>query len=267
MDLSNVRRIFAFGCSFTSYDWPTWADLIAFDNPKSSYYNFGRAGMGNVGIAARISEANKKFNFCETDLVMVMWSTFCREDRWINGRWFTQGNVYNSEYDKEWIRKYADPVGYLIRDHAMISMTNDWLKKSSAKHVLLKSTPIEYTDFPYDENKHIVEMVKDTYKNDYNTTMPIDLFSFMGNRWDFSKQQYWDDLTNSPYMRHDQHPASVVYLNYLKHLGFTFTQQTEDIAHVSDDIVANASLRSEMRNKLSFLEERKNTKVIDQLLF
>ena len=27
--LKNVERIFAFGCSFTKYYWPTWADVIA----------------------------------------------------------------------------------------------------------------------------------------------------------------------------------------------------------------------------------------------
>lgn len=265
MDFTNVKRIFAFGCSFTSYDWPTWADLIAFDNSDAAYYNFGRAGMGNVAIAARIAEANKKFNFCETDLVVTMWSTFCREDRWIQGRWFTQGNVYHSEYPDSWVKKYADPIGYLIRDHAIINLTNNWLTNSKFKNLTLKSTPFDYTDLDVEEYSHLIEELRATYGNDYNN-MPQDLFSYMG-KWDFSKQQYWDDLTNKPYMRNDQHPASTVYLNYLKHLGLTFKEQTEDIAQKSDEILSNATLRSEMVKQLFFLEKKKNTNKIDRLLF
>ena len=41
------KRVFAFGCSFTHYSYPTWANLIAYQNTDAEFYNFGKAGMGN----------------------------------------------------------------------------------------------------------------------------------------------------------------------------------------------------------------------------
>ena len=50
------------------------------------------------------------------DLIIVMWSTFCREDRWITNRnWVNPGNIFSQkEYDDEFVQKYADSTGYLI---------------------------------------------------------------------------------------------------------------------------------------------------------
>ena len=39
-------RFFAFGCSFTSYYWPTWADIIG-QEFSDRYYNLAMCGAGN----------------------------------------------------------------------------------------------------------------------------------------------------------------------------------------------------------------------------
>jgi len=36
------RRLFAFGCSFTQYKWPTWADILGKSFDLS--YNLGKSG-------------------------------------------------------------------------------------------------------------------------------------------------------------------------------------------------------------------------------
>lgn len=40
-----MNRLFTFGCSFTNYMWPTWADILAIE--FDSYRNWGRIGAGN----------------------------------------------------------------------------------------------------------------------------------------------------------------------------------------------------------------------------
>ena len=49
-----MKRLFAFGCSFTGYGWPTWADIIgqSFDY----YENWGKSGIGNYLISSRVVE-------------------------------------------------------------------------------------------------------------------------------------------------------------------------------------------------------------------
>ena len=48
IDIKKYKRFFAFGCSFTRYEWITWADIIAYHIKES--YNYGRSGGGNSYI-------------------------------------------------------------------------------------------------------------------------------------------------------------------------------------------------------------------------
>ena len=72
LDFSKYKRVFALGCSFTAYRWPTWADMIGRSQCEhAEFINLGRAGAGNPYIVTQLVQAHNKFKFCETDLIMV----------------------------------------------------------------------------------------------------------------------------------------------------------------------------------------------------
>jgi hypothetical protein len=105
-----MTRLFAFGCSFTNYRWSTWADCLApeFD----SFENWGQAGGGNHYIFNSVMEADQRHHFGAGDTVIVCWTSFTRDDRYVNGRWHTLGNmfacpIYNTEYLKTHVGKGA----------------------------------------------------------------------------------------------------------------------------------------------------------------
>ena len=124
-DWSKYKRFFTFGCSFTCYMWPTWADIVSKEMPAAEFYNFGLSGGGNPLISYRVAETNNRYKFTDTDLVMIMFSTYCREDRWVTDRkWIAGGNIFNNRfYPDSWVKEFADERGYLIRDAAVIDMT------------------------------------------------------------------------------------------------------------------------------------------------
>lgn len=141
-DLKKYKRFFAFGCSMTSYCWPTWADIIAQEIPES--YNYGKSGGGNMYIANQLTEANQRHKFNKDDLVMVMWSSIHREDRYMNNQWETPGNIYTQgTYDLSFVRKFADVRGYYIRDMALITMALKLLESTEATFHMLKMSPFE----------------------------------------------------------------------------------------------------------------------------
>lgn len=72
------KRFFAFGCSFTRYYWPTWADFIGLVHPE--YYNYGGPGRGNTFIAHQIMRASEYHKFNKDDLVIVAWTSPLRFD-------------------------------------------------------------------------------------------------------------------------------------------------------------------------------------------
>ena len=108
------KRAFFFGCSFTSYNWPTWADAVGhtLHSQGYEYYNFGLPGAGNDLIFKTMMRARHEYNITSDDLVIVMWTSWNREDRylindWGDAAWQLQGNVLNTDfYDQEFISKY-----------------------------------------------------------------------------------------------------------------------------------------------------------------
>ena len=129
IDYSKYKRVFTFGCSFTNYMFPTWADIMAKEMSHCEFHNLGTSGSGNLLISNRIAQANCQFNFCETDLVMIMFTTAYREDRYIDGQWITKGNVYSQDYyDSNFVKKYCDPDYYILRDLGIIQLVKGYMK-------------------------------------------------------------------------------------------------------------------------------------------
>jgi hypothetical protein len=51
-------RLFTFGCSFTQYIWPTWADILA--REFEYYENWGSSGAGNQYIFHSLVECYQR---------------------------------------------------------------------------------------------------------------------------------------------------------------------------------------------------------------
>lgn len=120
----NYKRIFTFGCSFTDWLWPTWADVLAYQS-NIPVFNGAKSGIGNDGIACRIVEYDQRFKFNEEDLIIVMWTSWTRESRFLNGRWYPAGNVLNNDfYDDRFVKKYWDWENDIIKNSSAMILTN-----------------------------------------------------------------------------------------------------------------------------------------------
>jgi hypothetical protein len=185
--------------------------------PTAEYYNFGRSGSGNLMIASRVIEADMRFKFSTDDLVIVFWSTFCREDRWANGTWIHPGNIFSqSEYSKAFVKKYADPVGYLLRDINLLTMAYEYLASSLASAVPLMSVPFDYQQLP---NSNF-ETVLDVYQPFIKKQLPSMFELELNNRWE-TGHVYYSNMEKG--MFNDYHPSTDRYYRYLKKLNFNLT--------------------------------------------
>lgn len=241
IDLKKYKRIFAFGCSFTAYRWPTWADIIAVE-AKTEYYNYGLAGLGNLGIMCKIVEANARYKFNEDDLVMVMWSTYSREDRWINNGWYSMGNVWNSPYPDSWVKDYCDPLGHMIRDHAIINQTNRMLKDSNSGSIILRSVPFNHSDaISIGDNERLM-VLSQLYQRDYDD-LPMSLYDFIGRDWSRDVVPYIDINGN---LHNDSHCKPMVYYDFLESAGLQFSKTTYEYAHATTGALAQCSTHKDI---------------------
>ncbi len=131
------KRIFTFGCSFTNYIWPTWADIIA-EDLNLPYKNFGISGLGNVGIATLMLECDLKYKFTDSDLILVNWSSWHREDRvGRGGEWRAGGSIFNNVfYDDTFINKYWSEPNDIIRNSTAIISSNRMYKIHFQSHMI-----------------------------------------------------------------------------------------------------------------------------------
>ena len=232
VDFKKYKRVFIFGCSFTNYIWPTWANILCYDTDLNcKVYNFGTSGAGNLYITERISAANQKFKFSKDDLVLVMWTTFSREDRYIGNRWETPGNIWTQGfYPNEWIVKYTCVRGYLVRDLGLMSATVNSLEFMPCDAIVLKAVDPSY-DEKYYTGQHGVRDVIDLYK-DMTDTMPNCLHNFANDGhggWINGHHYHWPVIKSSSMEKpfSDYHPNPGMYLDYITSLGFNISEESQ----------------------------------------
>jgi hypothetical protein len=194
----NYDRVFTFGCSFTQFFWPTWSDIIEYDM-KLPTQNWGLCGLGNVGIAHRLLEADATHKFTERDLIMVLWSTWPRECRFINGQWQSAGNIFNNRelYNKKFQKTYW-------------SANNDIIKNVGAIHMAGKSFPITYQ-----ATLHNVYDDDDIYSNEGFYNMLSDNIDYINSLDSFSWTH--DKKSFDGAMLHvDNHPDIEAHLKFVE---------------------------------------------------
>lgn len=256
MNLAKFKRLFVFGCSFTSYRWPTWADLIAQEIPDVDYYNFGLCGGGNLLMSVRITEANLRYKFTEDDLIMVMWTTFCREDRYRNNSWMMSGNIFSArhDYSEEFVRKYADPKGYLIRDLAVITQTTAFLKTLPSTSMTLAGVPYDYQQ---DQNDPSVKEILELYTATTLSTPPCLFDLEMKGQWE-NGHEYLDPKE----VFQDYHPNPLRYYNYLKKLGLPLTDKSLVYAQKSTEDLHRTKTRAELDLSFPEIKFSKSRKIL-----
>jgi len=128
-----MSRLFAFGCSFTNYHWPTWADF--YSTTFDEYYNYAKSGGGNRFIFERLVQADVTHTFTPDDTIAIMWSTHQRHDFYKDDQWVLSGNLYrslNNNFDAAYIEKYVDIKGFVLHTLNYIYAAQKLLANSKA---------------------------------------------------------------------------------------------------------------------------------------
>jgi len=233
INFTNYKRIFTFGCSFTAWHWPTWADIISYECPHAEFFNLGFSSAGNMYISQKINESHIKFKFNKDDLIIIMWSTFFREDRYYKNSWHFTGpiDMERHQYGKEW-QDRSDPKGYLIRDLNLIGLVKGFLENLKLDFYFMLSVP--FTEF---------EECKSFHKDTHDIFLGKDLFTLeMKGVWEMTHPISWADQAPGalPYkwphslLEPDYHPITSRYRSYLEKLHFPLTTLSLDKSVQSD---------------------------------
>jgi len=115
----------------TDYAWPTWADALCVhyheQDEEWETYNYGNAGMGNQHILDSLCAADLKHKFTADDIICIMWSGWCREDRiWADQRFGNAGNILNATQDPyhHFANNYFSLDHYVMKNITAIHTAN-----------------------------------------------------------------------------------------------------------------------------------------------
>lgn len=226
-----MSRFFAFGCSYTDYNWATWADglCVHYNQLGWETYNYGNSGMGNAHILNALCAADLKHQFTDSDVICVLWSSWAREDR----LWHHQ-----SVGDKPMFSKIGSIVHtdiYPYRDY----FTN-WF--CFEDHILKNITAIHTANSAFKINyqahiSHNEEYRDDEYLDQDPIMHEFVTFAPQNNFYDRDDQEYM--LARKRYnaecpelQSRDGHPPPGSHLQFLKYkvcpaLGITLCEHAE----------------------------------------
>ena len=124
------KRIFAFGCSFTEYEWPTWADIILY---KNQGVNYGATGSGFEQIVSSLVQCDIDYKLNSEDVVIIVFPNLLRWDCPFYPKMISHGNIMSSPWTKH-INKLWSVDGIIYKNINLIYMLDTFLKAKGVKY-------------------------------------------------------------------------------------------------------------------------------------
>ena len=239
------NRFFAFGCSMTSFAWPSWADLIAYHNGADAYFNCGSPGTGNRTIMQMVHEADAICGFRPEDTVLVMLTSPWRNDTFIRGEWQPRGSVYNDafgdHYTPDWHSKFWSVEMGIMNTWLAAKSIHDLLTFRNVKFKILAALPYEVEPsefFDGSPTEFDVSFYMDNLKK---------YLSVQRTLWDFSNKgpyykedRYWFDDMGCQ----DVHPTIIQNAHFVRdYLPEFYNHDLEVGAQAAHAIMEPASHR------------------------
>ena len=210
-----MSRLFTFGCSYTSFYWPTYADILGVQFDE--YQNWGQSGLGNRAIVEKLSECIVNNNITEDDVFIVQWTDFHRHDihqpgMYSFGNWRSGGNIWAKPVEMEWVKDFWNEFSYTYHSMNFINLGCNLLETLPCKYFitsmidykpLIKNTPFN----------NYLNVIKDNWLEDFET------FCKKKNYDGCNHKQIWIDETikkGVPKVLKDKHPTPALYLEWLE---------------------------------------------------
>jgi hypothetical protein len=154
--MNKNNRLFTFGCSFTYYHYPTWADIVA--KNFGDYQNWGEPGAGNNFIMNSLVECHSRNKLTSDDTVIILWSGLSRLDYYQLNHW---GHLHNQYFDLRNTNTSAScPLGYELLSFAWFVSAIMLLKQLKVNWKMFHWQPLDYDSESYKIYKDLLTDLK-----------------------------------------------------------------------------------------------------------
>lgn len=245
-----VNRLFTYGCSFTKYFWPTWADILNHQVKPQEYHNWALPGAGNAYISHSFHLNNIEHNYGPEDLIVICWTNIFRNDWFIDFEWSQEGNVYSTygKYNSLLTEDLKNQTIFFIRDIMNIYSVMQACDQAGCRHKHLAMLPMfEQHD---EAGRHLFidsEYERHDVKPLLDYIMPRLEKSFFEVLGDQVKDKWYSYFPEDEFQRPllwDRHPMPTHHLKYLKEVfaNTVFDYSLQNTVQSSEDQVVELLL-------------------------
>jgi len=238
-------RLFALGCSFTSYNWPTYADIVG--RSYEHFENWAVSGIGNRAIFELLIELDVKNKLTADDIVIVQWSGIHRWDVHLPAfkGWQGKGTIMGktNSYNEEWIRDYWDEKSYITHTCHFVLAARAYLESKGCRWIFTSLNNILDDVNQYGElDNYLTELKKINWLP--NMTEWLEKGGYQKAKF-FSQTNKFGVISNAFRTEFfDEHPTPLAHYDYAEQylkpllgieLDRQFAEQAEEIVASTDE--------------------------------
>jgi hypothetical protein len=244
------NRLFAIGCSFTSYNnWPTWAAALSqeLDIPL---YNLGHSGASNKYIQNQLFLLDNEYNLTSDDIVVTQWSMHSRlsmmgDSFYSNSKeWKHWGNITDNHVKfSQGVQQSIDEITKHQTYSTLLLESQVAIKSSIIYQNTLPCTCINLQIEPIAEEEKMIKIYGKIMPSFVNVLFPgynryadviEDCLEIQDNLKLHSKYRKRELLLKATKnkQKYDVHPLPTEHIVYLENIfEHTFSEQVKEFAN------------------------------------
>ncbi len=232
-------------------------------------HDYGRGGAGNEYIFHSVLDALANKNITKGDTVVVVWSTYGRNDVYLQHGWVTRGNVYNYQTPEE-VDKIWSIEGAIHKTWSYIYALREILKSKDITFCFSSMDSI----FKVEDVKTITPAMMDFVKDYKKLTSDIfctdDLSSF--TRKQFAKRHRYLLETPGKEPLYDGHPNVLVSNSFVKlvicpKLKITQDPEMDNLAEEIDTMLRSGVISSALNTMTNEVTDFRKLPLTKDLMF
>lgn len=211
------NRLYAFGCSFTQYKWPTWADFLHAGGIATDYSNWGLPGGSNDFILHSVTECLSTHPVTPNDLFAIMWSQPYRlSDYNDEDGWDMPGNAYVYQKDRA---KFLHEDKISLENQSYIVAVQRMLEAIGCDYIFTSMQPM---DLKYEDVYNTAHLFKPSMQEFLGYTRP---------------HEGWRETLPG-----DRHPSPTQHMRFAHSLCELDSDATQQMCNDAEDWIFNSDV-------------------------
>lgn len=155
-----MSRLFTFGCSFTKYHYPTWADIVG--SCFNEYQNWARGSAGNNFILSSLQECHARNNLTAADTVIILFAPLTRYDYYQFENWHHEVNAVHKLHSQD---LFSCPRGVTVQNYSWMSCVVEFLQSAQTNYQLFSWSYLEKNDVYSLYAKNLDQIIETRFYN------------------------------------------------------------------------------------------------------